>query len=67
MDKEARRARLLAFFNRLTNSNKDLVLKISEAIQEKRQDVSGDSSETGFIIKTSNGGNAEVSQKSTVT
>ena len=54
MDKEARGARLLVFFNRLTNKDKDLVLKILEQIQKEKKGIGRDSSEKkGFIIKTS--------------
>jgi hypothetical protein len=39
MKEDAKKARLLAFFNSLSNSDKDLVLKVSEAIQEENQDT----------------------------
>ena len=35
---KARQARLLAFFNRLSSNSKDLVLRVSEVIQQARQE-----------------------------
>jgi hypothetical protein len=39
MKEDAKKARLLAFFNVLSNSDKDLVLKVSETIQEETRDT----------------------------
>jgi hypothetical protein len=43
MKEEAKQARLLAFFNRLTDNDKGLVLKVVEVIRKENQGISGDS------------------------
>ena len=55
--REARQARLLAFFNCLTNKDKGLVLKILEVIQKEKQDINEDSLENDFGIGNPNTAN----------
>jgi hypothetical protein len=50
----SRQARLLAFFNRLANKDKGLVLKVLEVIYKENQGISGDSLENDFCIENSN-------------
>jgi len=54
MTAEARQARLLAFFNCLTNKDKSLVLKILEVIHKENQDISGDSFGNDLDTRNSN-------------
>jgi hypothetical protein len=57
MKGDARQARLLAFFNRLTNKDKGLVLKVLEVIHKENQGSSGDSLENDFGSGNSSTGN----------
>jgi hypothetical protein len=41
MKEEARQSLLLAFFNRLSGKDKDLALKVSEAIYKESKDKGG--------------------------
>ena len=50
----ARQARLLAFYNCLTNKDKSLVLKVLEIINKENLGISGDSLENDFGIENSN-------------
>jgi len=53
MKGEARQARLLAFFNCLTNKDKGLVLKVLEVIHKENQGINGDNLENNFGIENS--------------
>ena len=57
MKGEARQARLLAFFNCLTNKDKSLVLKVLEIINKENLGISGDSLENVCNIENSSADN----------
>jgi len=54
MSEEAKQARLLAFYNCLTNTDKGLVLKILEVIHKRNQCINEDSFNNDLGIENSN-------------